>query len=236
MGAYMGGRHPNHGDCPQPCRYKYRIAPLQDGSDKQGEWIDAEESENGLYLLNSRDLCTIDILPRILATGVHSLKIEGRNKSIHYVASVVKTYRAALDACLSDPENYHVRDEWRQSFESVEHRPYTTGFLAGETMLQEVFSSKASSGSRVLGIVKGLIEGGIPVIDVKNSFSAGDALEVLPVQQSLSPYPVTFTSLSDLAGNPVQRAPSSRLVLGHGAQRLRVGDMFRVVTSKSCSD
>jgi putative protease len=93
--------------------------------------------------------------------------------------------------------------------EKVEHRAYTTGFYAGETTLQEVFSSKAPTASRVIGIVKGMLKNGEPVIDVKNCFKAGEVLEVLPVKQSLSPFQVTFTSLSDLSGNEVANAPSN---------------------------
>ena len=65
-------------------------------------------NETFTYFLNSKDLCTLPILPQIVATGVTSLKIEGRNKSPHYVASVVKVYREALDACIEKPLEYRV--------------------------------------------------------------------------------------------------------------------------------
>ncbi|NLG15860.1 MAG: U32 family peptidase [Fibrobacter sp.] len=226
LGAYIDQRHPNFGDCAQPCRLRYRIAPVKVGTGEVGEWLDAEENEEGVYLLNSKDLCTIEILPQILGTGLSSLKIEGRNKSIHYVSTVIKVYREALDT-ISNGLPYTVKPEWKSELEKVEHRPYTTGFYAGETMLQEVFSSKASSGSRVMGIVKGLLQGGDPVIDVKNSFSAGEKLEVLPVKQSSAPFEITFTSLCDLSGNAVSYVPSSRLVTGKTDKKLRAGDMLR---------
>ncbi|NLE02275.1 MAG: U32 family peptidase, partial [Fibrobacter sp.] len=228
MGAYIGSRHPNFGDCSQPCRLKYKVAPIGSGEEDYGEWLQAEETERGLHLFNSRDLCCISILPKLIAAGVHSLKIEGRNKSIHYVASVVKTYRAALDAYIKNPENYTVSRAWIDELDSVEHRPYTTGFYENEMMLQEVYSSKAASTHRAIGTVKGVLEGGIPVIDIKNSFSADDELEVLPVQQSLSSYMIKFSHLTDLSGNYLKRAPSNRLVLGHGGVKLRSGDMLRM--------
>lgn len=232
LGAYLNGRHPNMGDCPQPCRFQYRISSVESSSQNDCHF-DAEEDKNGVYLLNSKDLCTLSILPAVIATGVNSLKIEGRNKSIHYVASVVKTYRQALDECLKDPQNYVVRKEWIDELEKVEHRPYTTGFYGEDSIMQEVFSSKAASNSRVLGIVKGVLEGGIPVIDVKNSFAVSDVLEVLPVKRFSSPFTLSFSHFTDLSGNPMQKIPSNRLLCGHGASvRLYPGDMLRMPANK----
>jgi len=230
LGAYLGERHPNRGDCPQPCRYRYRLSPVQSENENTGIWFDAEESDDGVYLLNSKDLCTIDILPQIIASGVNSLKIEGRNKSVHYVASVVRVYRAAIDSCLNDSGNYRVLPQWRKELDALEHRTYSTGFYNGELLIQDVFSSKASAKSRVIGTIKAILPGGLPVVDVKNSFGSGEELEIIPVQQSLEPYPVQFTKITDLSGNQIERAPSSRLVIGITEKCLRIGDMIRRTT------
>jgi putative protease len=227
LGAYLGERHPNRGDCPQPCRYKYRLSPVQSENDNPGIWFDAEESDDGVYLMNSKDLCTIDILPQIISSGVNSLKIEGRNKSVHYVASVVRVYRAAIDRCLIDKDNYAVLPEWRKELDALDHRTYTTGFYNGELLIQDVFSSKASAKSRVIGTIKAILPGGLPVVDVKNSFCTGEELEIIPVQQSLDPYKIQFTKITDLSGNQIERAPSSRLVIGITEKSLRIGDMIR---------
>jgi len=231
LGAYFGERHPNRGDCPQPCRYKYRLSPVQSENDNPGIWFDAEESDDGVYLMNSKDLCTIDILPQIISSGVNSLKIEGRNKSVHYVASVVRVYRAAIDSCLHDRDKYTVLPEWRNELDALDHRTYTTGFYNGELLIQDVFSSKASAKSRVIGTIKALLPGGLPVIDVKNSFCMGEELEIIPVQQSLDPYTIQFTKITDLSGNQIERAPSSRLVIGITEKSLRIGDMIRRAVS-----
>jgi U32 family peptidase len=227
LGAYLGERHPNRGDCPQPCRYKYRLSPVQSENVNPGIWFDAEESDDGVYLMNSKDLCTLDILPQIISSGVNSLKIEGRNKSVHYVASVVRVYRAAIDSCLNGCDNYTVLPEWRKELDALDHRTYTTGFYNGELLIQDVFSSKASAKSRVIGTIKAILPGGLPVIDVKNSFCMGEVLEIIPVQQSLDPYTIQFTKITDLSGNQIERAPSSRLVIGITEKSLRIGDMIR---------
>lgn len=226
LGAYLGERHPNRGDCPQPCRYQYRLSAVQENGENQAAF-DAEESSEGVYLMNSKDLCSIGIIPQIVSSGVHSLKIEGRNKSVHYVASVIRTYRAALDSYLSDPHNYMVLPEWQKELDALDHRTYTTGFYNGESVLQDTFTSKASPTSRIIGTVKAILPGGLPVIDVKNSFSIDEKLEVVPVQQNIPPFSLTFTKITDLSGNSSSRAPSSRLVVGHSTEALRIGDMLR---------
>jgi putative protease len=227
MGAYMNGRHPNRGDCSQPCRLKYRIIPVEGESGIDTCAFEAEETEQGVYLLNSKDLCSIEVLSEIVKSGVHSLKIEGRNKSIHYVASVVKVYREALDAYRDNPDGYKVLPSWSAILDSVEHRPYTTGFLNGEYALQEVFTSKATSSTRVIAIVKALLKDGVPVLDVKNSFACVDQLEVLPVARNASPQMIQVDTISDMEGNALSYAPSNRLVICHSSYRLRVGDMLR---------
>ncbi|HEX2956577.1 MAG TPA: U32 family peptidase C-terminal domain-containing protein, partial [Chitinispirillaceae bacterium] len=227
LGAYMNGRHPNRGDCSQPCRIKYRITPVENDTGSSMSGFDAEETEQGVYLLNSKDLCSVEVLPEIVCSGVSSLKIEGRNKSIHYVASVAKVYREALDEYCKNPDEYTVKPSWNDILNSVEHRPYTTGFLKGEYALQEVFTSKATSPTRVIAIVKAVLKDGVPILDVKNSFSCKDELEVLPVARNASPQMITVDTITDMEGNALSYAPSNRLVLCHSTYRLRVGDMLR---------
>jgi putative protease len=226
LGAYMNGRHANRGDCSQPCRLKYRITPVEEQG-VENCTFDAEETEQGVYLLNSKDLCTIDLLPEIVQSSVRSLKIEGRNKSIHYVVSVVKVYREALDAYDDNPDAFMVAPAWKEILDSVEHRPYTTGFLNGEYNLQEVFSSKATAPARVIAIVKAVFKEGVPILDVKNSFTCQDALEVLPVARNAVPLSIHIDKITDLEGNALLYAPSSRLVICQSAYKLRPGDMLR---------
>jgi putative protease len=231
LGAYLANRHPNWGDCSQPCRLKYRIAACEEGG-AEGKWLTVEEDRDlaggtDSYILNSKDLNTLAILPRIAATGVASLKIEGRNKSSHYVAAVVKVYRDALDAFASDPESYRVRQWWTDELERLDHRPYTTGFYDGESRLQEPGGSEARSGLRVVGMVKGLLAGGQAVVDVKNPFSAGDTVSVLPVKTGSDPFSLRVTSISDMGGNPVERAATNRFVVISGDTLLRIGDLLR---------
>ena len=95
LSAFLTGRDGNRGACAQACRWDYTILE----KNRPGEQFDIQEDQRGTYIMNSKDLCLIDYLPELIRAGVCSLKIEGRMKSVHYVATVVSTYRKAIDSC-----------------------------------------------------------------------------------------------------------------------------------------
>jgi putative protease len=230
LGAYHNARHPNLGDCPQPCRFKYKITPVDINTVDGDGGFDAEEFGGTAYLLNSKDLCSVETLPRLIESGVSSLKIEGRNKTAHYVASTVKVYRDAIDTCMAAPNDYRVKEWWREELDAIDHRPYTTGFYGGDPVKQELFTSKARAGHRLVGVVKA-VAGGRPVVDVKNVFLSTDSgmINVLPVKNSKPPFDLAFSAMLDFDGTEVPRAIPNRLVFLDGCnENLRVGDMLRV--------
>jgi putative protease len=230
LGIYLDGRHPNKGDCTQPCRLRYRIDPIDPAGTPADRWFEAEESAGGVFLMNSKDLCCLSILPDIVKTGVHALKIEGRNKGIHYVSTVVRVYRAALDSCVSDSSEYSAQTKWQRELDTVEHRPYTTGFYGGELHMQSVFVSKSDATARMAGIIKGMLSDGAPVIDVRGVFRPNERLQVLPLNRKINPYEIRFYSLTNLAGKPLDLAPLHQLAVGRGGgPDLRPGDLLRKV-------
>ncbi|MFO7765281.1 MAG: U32 family peptidase [Pelovirga sp.] len=119
-------RSANRGDCAQPCRWNYSLVE----ETRVDERFTIEEDVRGSYIMNSRDLCLIDQLPELLAAGISSFKVEGRMKSLYYVATTARVYRDAIDRLSADPTD---RDPlWRAELQKVSHRPYTTGLLVGE--------------------------------------------------------------------------------------------------------
>lgn len=100
LSNYMTGRDSNRGSCAQPCRWKYSLVEEK----RPGQYFPIEEDERGTFIFNSKDMCLLPYLPDVIESGVDSLKIEGRMKSIHYVASVVKAYRMAIDSYFENPE------------------------------------------------------------------------------------------------------------------------------------
>ncbi|MBR4122069.1 MAG: U32 family peptidase, partial [Erysipelotrichaceae bacterium] len=129
LSAYMTGRSANLGDCTHPCRWKYHIVE----ETRPGEYMPVEENERGTYIFNSKDLCMIEYLPEMIEAGIDSLKVEGRMKSMLYVASIIRTYRMAIDDYFEDPEKYRARlDFYRKEISKCTYREYTTGFFFGK--------------------------------------------------------------------------------------------------------
>jgi len=124
LSAFRNKRSANEGDCSQPCRWEYLLYESTRPSDP----FIIEEDERYSYLLSSKDLCLIEYLSEVLASGVTSLKIEGRMKSAYYVAVVTRTYRQALDTLMRQKEKYKCRQEWIDELGTVSNRGYTAGF------------------------------------------------------------------------------------------------------------
>ena len=91
--------------------------------------MEIDEDEYGTYLMNSRDLCAIDYMEDLVNAGIISFKVEGRNKTVNYLASVGLAYKEALDA-IERGEKYDVQKLADELF-SIANRGYIPGFLAG---------------------------------------------------------------------------------------------------------
>jgi putative protease len=128
LSSFMTGRSANQGACAHPCRYQYALVEEK----RPGEYFPFHEDERGSYILNSRDLCLLEQIPRLAEAGVDAFKIEGRMKSPLYLATVARVYREALDAygegTFADTRKI---DKWLSQLTAVATRPFTTGFLDG---------------------------------------------------------------------------------------------------------
>ncbi len=177
LSSYMTGRDANVGDCAQPCRWKYKLVE----EERPGEYFPITQDKHGTYILNSRDLNLLSRLPEVIELGVDSIKIEGRMKSVNYVATVTSVYRAALDEFARSPEEYVIRERWQKELNKISHRPYTEGFFDGDPG-EEGQNYKSSSyirPYRFLGIVQGYLpEAELAIVKVKNKFSPGDEVEI----------------------------------------------------------
>lgn len=131
LSSYFSNRNANLGDCVQPCRWEYEIRPK--GHEKS---LIIEEDYHGSYLLNSKDLCLIERLPEIIASGVNALKIEGRAKSVYYLANVIGAYRQGIDLVCSGMEEKELTKSLKRLKKELElklqHRGYTEGFMFPE--------------------------------------------------------------------------------------------------------
>ncbi len=105
--SILGGRSGNRGRCAQPCRLGYDL-----------------EGQNG-YPLSMRDMCTIELLPQLIASGIDSFKIEGRMKKAAYAAGVTAIYRKYIDKYYQDKENYNVSMKDKSLLQSLYIRSET---------------------------------------------------------------------------------------------------------------
>ena len=209
------GRSGNRGDCAQPCRWKYALVE----ETRPNQSFPILEEGNTSYILSSRDLCCIGLLDELTAAGVTSLKIEGRMKTEYYVAVVVNAYRRVLDGTMTV-------EEAQKELLTVSHRPYTTGFYHGELPGDHSNAGVYTQTHRFAGVVLSC-ENGVAVVEQRNRFQRGDALEV--VSPTLRNAVLHSDSITDTDGNPVEIANRVRQVLRIRTDlALAPGDLLRI--------
>lgn len=178
LSNYMANRDSNQGQCAHPCRWKYYLMEEK----RPGEYMPVFENERGTFIYNSKDLCMVNYVDKLIESGVTSFKIEGRVKSEYYVATVVKIYREAIDKYFEDPENFVPDPQWAEELRKVSHRDYTTGFYFGRPggTEQHYESSSYIREYDLVGIVEDYDkETSIATIVQKNRFFKGDTVEFL---------------------------------------------------------
>jgi putative protease len=207
LSSYLTGRDGNRGACAQACRWEYSLIE----KNRSDEGFDIEEDERGTYVMNSKDLCLIDHIPDLIEAGICSLKIEGRMKSIHYVATVVSVYRKAIDAYWNDPKKYQVTDEWRQELEKVSHRPYTKGFAFGKPGSDgQVYTTSSYEQTHdFVGIVLEYdADAKRAYIEQRNNVKNGEVLELLMPDGEL--FPLTLEDMRNADGESIDCAPHAQ--------------------------
>ncbi len=205
LSAWLSQRSANQGLCTQPCRWNYNVyleEPL-----RPGMLIPVTEDKNGTYILNSKDLCLIDYLKDLVDFGVSSFKIEGRTKSIYYLAVVTKAYRQAIDLLFckkSKKEKANEFHEIKKEFEKVDNRGYETGFLFGNDSrkLMNFKTSKPENTWEFKGeIIK--VENKKIIARIHNVIKNNSTVEIITPQNV---YCVKIKNLMDKDGNKIKEA------------------------------
>ena len=209
LSKYLTGRDANSGACTHSCRWKYNLVE----ETREGEFFPVAENERGSYVMNSKDLCLLPHLDKVIQSGVSSLKIEGRMKSINYVAGVVKVYRAAIDSYFDNPDEFKIRREWLDELDKIAHRPYTTGFFADDGKPTEIYdTSKPSRSANFLGIVRAFDASTMTAtIEQRGKFKIGERVEFF------QPHGKTFSqeikSMRDIDGLEIESAPHAQQIV-----------------------
>ena len=201
LSNYMTGRDSNRGECAQPCRYQYALMEEK----RPGEYFPVFEDEKGTYILNSRDMCTIDHLKDLIDAGIDCIKIEGRAKSAYYAAIVTGAYRHAIDDVYAGRP---IDPVWRDEVDHISHRVYSTGFYYGHPG-QYVENSRYIRQWQIVAKVESCDENGRALCSLNNKFQLGDTLEV--VGPDTRPFSVTATGMTDLEGNPIDEARTPQM-------------------------
>lgn len=175
---FLTGRSANQGKCAHSCRWKYKMF-LQEET-RPDEFFELDEDDHGSYLMNSRDLCAMPLLKDILEVGMDSFKIEGRNKSEHYVAMTAHAYRHAIDAYFENPEKFDYRP-FMKELETLQNRGYTTGFLTGNAgpESQNYDATASTSSFRAAGQVAGYTSKGEMILAIRHKIKTGMSLEFI---------------------------------------------------------
>ncbi len=225
LSNYMINRDSNRGNCAHSCRWQYTLMEQE----RPGEYYPVFEDDRGTYIFNSKDLCMIKHIPEIVAAGVDSLKIEGRMKSLHYVATVTNIYRRALDRYAEAPQNYQFKEEWLAELKKISHRQYTTGFYFGQPgpTEQNYDSSGYSRTYDFMGLVKDYSsQQQEAVVEVRNKFFQGDIVEFFGPQVTSFQQSVDY--IINEAGERVESAPHPKeLITIPVAKEVQPGDLVR---------
>lgn len=205
----LTGRDANHGMCAQPCRWNYTLL-----EEKRPDLpIPVEEDSRGTFIMSSKDMCTIEIVPELIKAGINSFKIEGRVKSAYYTAVVTNAYRMAVDAYCADPENYHYDRSWYRELESVSHREYCTGFYLDRP---EANAQLCTQGGYIrdkayLATAVSSAKSGEPCTFMqKNKMSIGDKIEIVSPGSSGKCF--VAEKLTDENGEDIQSTPHPKML------------------------
>lgn len=179
LSAHLAGRSGNQGDCSHTCRWNYKLHYALEEEERPGLYYPIEENDGYTTILSSKDLCMIDHVKELEAAGLSSLKIEGRMKSVYYVAVVTRAYRKALD-------NAPNLDNYKRDIFDVSHREFTTGFFFSDRAIEDRcddVSRPTSYGYErnytFLGTIGDKVKDSIYRIECKNQIKRGQALEFI---------------------------------------------------------
>jgi len=223
LSLYWADRDPRVGACAQGCRWPYK--ELEDRR-RPGEANPVEEDERGTYFFDAKDLCTIPLLPDLLTTGVHALKIEGRTRSALYAGAVVDVYKDAVRRLAAgDMDGFEARKSaYLEELARPTNRGFSTHFLGGEAHDVSSYNPGGSyenlSRNEFIGVVTATRTDGL-VVRLKNVLRPGDSVEVRDAGLVCEPAAVDEILRPDGATDVLGRAGEDILLPGEFSAGVR---------------
>jgi putative protease len=218
LSNYFTHRDANQGTCVQSCRWKYKLHHdtkgaanagraamppgdfyLEEAAERPGELMAIDEDEHGTYIMNSKDMCLIENLKQLKEAGICSFKVEGRNKTLYYAATIAKTYRRAID----DMEAGKPFDPGLlQEVMKTSNRGYIPDIPQEEA--QDYQSTGSKQTCEFVGIIKNIHEKdhkNLYEFEVKGRLETGDICEVMTPTDR---FDVTLKQFQTLDGEVLQ--------------------------------
>ena len=223
LSNYIAGRDSNRGECAQPCRWTYELR--ERGRD--GEYFGVEQDALGTYILNARDMNLIAHLKEVIGTGACSLKIEGRMKSIAYVATVVNAYRMALDHYAAAPDEPLPSAIERE----LDYRPAaitTPSRISGRGISEQISAADAQISAVVLSYDA---QTQTACIEQRNRFQDGETLSILSPGDVSRSFAVRGIRNEEGEAQDAAPHPKQRLFIGC-AEPVRAGDLLRKIKAE----
>lgn len=218
LSQYFLSRNANLGDCVQPCRWEYEINPIN-----KNQSLIVGEDKNGTYLLNSLDMCLIKRIDEMIKTKISAFKIEGRAKSVYYLANVVGAYRETIDLNFKkvkkEDKKKRVNFLNKELESKLVHRGFNEGLMFGkkEDNKQNFKDSKSVPRWEFCGQVidcKKIEKDKYAVyFKVHNTLKEDDKLELISPPYNIKKW--TLKRMYDLTGNKINEAHG-----GGGGQRV----------------
>ena len=225
LSNYMTGRDANRGDCAQACRWKYSIQE----ENRPGEYYPIKEDGSGTYIMNSKDLCLIDEIDKLIEAGIDSFKIEGRMKTAFYVATVIRSYRQVIDAYYEGNYNEETVQKYYNELQKASHRHYTKGFFYKKPDSEDQIYEN-SSYIRKYDFIGAVLEYNSQtkeaVIEQRNRFFKGEEIEIFGNSKDF--YYYTIDNMRNAKGEEIDIAnkPKEKIYMTIDLP-LEVGDILR---------
>lgn len=194
MSNFLTNRDANRGGCAQICRWDFDLL------DENQSKIDAPKR----FTFCSKDLSSLEYLPQMIDSNIDSFKIEGRMRSVYYIATIVNIYRKVIDEYCSNPKKYQYRQEYEKILRNCANRDAITQFIAGinDERLGYYNGREEVSNQDFLGIVLDYDKNNkMATIEQRNYFKKGDIIEIFGPEIDTITYEIN--TIFDEEGNNI---------------------------------
>lgn len=214
--SMLGGRSGNRGKCAGPCRLPFEL-------------LENNKTINSGYLLSTRDLCGLEFIPQLIQAGVKSFKIEGRMKSLEYVATVTRIYRKYIDLALSDNEYVIDEDDKKELLQVFNRGMSSSGHLSNEANRNLVFKEKPNNMGLFLGKVqKYNHKKGYITVKLNEPIGIGDTISLEKEQGTYTISELMDTNMKNIKFTEIGQT----VVIGRMKGNIKLGNQIYKMSSK----